>query len=248
MARTGPTLDHDRMGVAARKKPLTPAQAAACRRLLRIWDAKRQGFHLTQESAAEALGVTQGAIGNMLHGRLAISLRALGKWSRLLQVKPADIDPVLAKQLVMADDPADQNWVDITARTQAVALGHGSEIDEWAETRKLKFRLDSLRRKGLYPSKVEIYFGNGDSMEPRVRTGDALLYDLSDTKPAHGKIYVVRWQGALLAKRLRVYDGRLWISSDNKSDPQWKDDVPVDPERDDFEIVGRVRWIGSWED
>jgi phage repressor protein C with HTH and peptisase S24 domain len=233
---------------AERKKPLTYEQAAACRRLRKLWDARRRELQLTQDKAAEAVGVTQGAIGNQLNGRLAVSLRALSKWSKLLRVNPSEIDPVLAKQLVIADDTREAEWVDITARKQAVALGHGAEVDEWAETRKLKFRIDSLRKKGLFPGKLEIYYGAGDSMEPRIRDGDALLYDTGDTRPIHGKIYILRWRGGLMAKRLRIYDGRLWISSDNKSDPQWKDDVPADPEKEDFEIVGRVRWIAGWED
>ncbi len=247
MAAPRPTRHHPRMGANDRKKPLKPEQAAACRRLRKIWDAKRPALGLTQDKAAEELGVTQGAIGNMLNGRLAISLRALSKWAKVLKVKPAEIDPILGRQLLTGDESLGE-WIDITARKQAVAMGHGMEPDEWSEVRKLKFRLESLRKKGLFPSKVEVYYGSGDSMEPRIKDGDAVMFDTSDIKPQHGKIFIIRWRGGLLAKRLRIYDGRIWISSDNKSDPQWRDDVPADPEREDFEIVGRVRWIASWED
>lgn len=236
------------MGTKDRKKPLSAEQAAACRRLRKLWDARRDELGLTQDKAAEALGVTQGAVGNMLNGRLAISLRALAIWGRLLKAKPSEINPQFAKHFLGADDHTDADWVDITARKQAVALGHGTEVDEWAETRKLKFRQDSLRKKGLFQNKLEVYYGRGDSMEPRIKDGDALLFDLSDTKPTHGKIFIVRWHGTLMAKRLRIYEGRVWISSDNKGDPQWKEDVPVDPEREDFEVIGRVRWVAGWED
>ncbi len=247
MAGRFPRAHHPRMGDKSRKKPLTQDQAAACRRLRKLWDAKHKDLGLTQEKAAESLGVTQGAIGNMINGRLAISLKALGKWAKVLRVKPAEIDPAQAKQLLTGDESLGE-WIDIAARKQDVALGHGIDPDEWSEIRKLKFRLDSLRKKGLFPSKVEVYYGSGDSMEPRIRDGDALLFDTADTKPAHGKIFILRWRGGLMAKRLRIYDGRIWISSDNKSDPAWKEDLPADPEREDFEIVGRVRWIASWED
>lgn len=247
MAGNTGAIQHLDMGDKDRKKPLSPEQAAACRRLRKLWDSRKQELGLTQDKAAESLGVTQGAVGNMLNGRLAIGLKALGKWAKLLRVKPAEIDPALAKQLLAGDETLGE-WIDISARKQAVALGHGAEPDEWSEVRKLKFRLDSLRKKGLFPNKVEVYYGSGDSMEPRIKDGDALLFDTGDTRPVHGKIYILRWRGGLMAKRLRIYDGRIWISSDNKSDPAWKDDLPADPDREDFEIVGRVRWIASWED
>lgn len=81
-----------------RKKPLTAAQLTACHNLKRIWEAKAVALGLTQESAAGSLGVTQGAVGNMLHGRLAISLKSLTRWTAILQVPASEIDPVLAKK------------------------------------------------------------------------------------------------------------------------------------------------------
>lgn len=87
-----------RFDMGDRKKPLTADQIAACRRLKRLWESHGDRLGLTQESVGEAIGVSQGAVGNMLHGRLAISLKALLGWMHVLKVGAADIDPIAAEK------------------------------------------------------------------------------------------------------------------------------------------------------
>nr|WP_255703328.1 S24 family peptidase [Lysobacter sp. GX 14042] len=144
-------------------------------------------------------------------------------------------------------DPGDADWSDVLGYAQDVALGDGSLPDEYAETHKLKFRRDSLQRKGLRPGALQVYYGSGDSMEPRIHDGDAILFDTSDTRVVDNRIYVVRYEGHVYAKRLQVHGDLVFIESDNDTDPKWRRPVLV-REGDDFEVIGRVRWIGSWED
>jgi phage repressor protein C with HTH and peptisase S24 domain len=141
----------------------------------------------------------------------------------------------------------DEDWADILGVRQAVALGPGAEPDEYAETHKLKFRADSLMRKHLRPERLAVVYGKGDSMYPTIKDGDAILIDTGDREPKDEKLFVVTYGRDLLAKRLINLGGRWFIDSDNKADPQWRRPVPVD-ETKGFEIHGRVRWIGSWED
>jgi phage repressor protein C with HTH and peptisase S24 domain len=141
----------------------------------------------------------------------------------------------------------DEGWADILGVRQAVALGPGAEPDEYAETHKLKFRADSLMRKHLRPERLAVVYGKGDSMYPTIKDGDAILIDTGDREPKDEKLFVVTYGRDLLAKRLINLGGRWFIDSDNKADPQWRRPVPVD-ETKGFEIHGRVRWIGSWED
>lgn len=141
----------------------------------------------------------------------------------------------------------DAGWSDIVGVRQAAALGDGAVPDEYAETHKLKFRADSLRRKKLRAEKLAVIYGKGDSMYPTIKDGDAILIDTSDTTPRDGKLYVITYNGDLLAKRLIELGGRWFINSDNVSDPKWHKPQPLD-ETKGIEIHGRVRWIGSWED
>jgi phage repressor protein C with HTH and peptisase S24 domain len=129
-----------------------------------------------------------------------------------------------------------------------VSAGDGADAQEYAETYKLKFRADSLRRQGLHAEKLVVYYARGDSMEPRIRKGDAIMFDTSDTRPIDDTIYVVQFQGALYAKRANMIDGKVYFQSDNPSgDHNWRKPRRMDDPKQPIEVLGRVRWIGSWE-
>lgn len=141
----------------------------------------------------------------------------------------------------------DSDWPDIPAYRQSASLGEGSIPDEYAETHALKFRSDSLRRKRLQIGQLGVVYGKGDSMAPRIHSGDAIMFDRSDREPKDGALYVISYDGELIAKKLSLLGGRWFIESLNQDDPKWRKPKLVD-EAKQFEIHGRVRWIGSWED
>lgn len=141
------------------------------------------------------------------------------------------------------------DWDDILGFAQAVGLGNGAEAQEYAETHKLKFRADSLARKRLRPGSLAVLYGKGESMLPRVRDGDAILFDTSDTRPKDDGIFVVQWKGEYYAKRAEIIDDTVFFRSDNTTgDHGWTKPKRMDAKRDPITIIGRVRWIGSWED
>ncbi|PJJ99965.1 cI repressor protein [Lysobacteraceae bacterium NML75-0749] len=143
--------------------------------------------------------------------------------------------------------PDPDQWAEVTRWKQPLAAGDGSIPEDYAETGGLKFKRTSLQRKGLRPDKLAVLYASGDSMSPRIQDGDALLLDLSDTQPADDHIYALQYDGQLYVKRLRRFGQQWFLVSDNHQDPKWRDPQPVDT-RHDFQIIGRVRWIGSWED
>lgn len=126
-------------------------------------------------------------------------------------------------------------------------MGDGSLPQDYAETHKLKFKASSLRRKGLFAKNLAVYYGSGDSMEPRIRDGDAILFDMSDTAPKDDNIYIVNYDGHVMAKRLQKLGKDWFLVSENRENPKWRKPVLINFD-DGFSIVGRVRWIGSWED
>ena len=198
-------------------------------------------------------------------GKLAgVTKQAISKIERLGIVEPAGstLEPVARhyginlRWLISGEGPKmrtdevraePDGWADILGVRQAAALGDGAVPDEYAETHKLKFRTDSLHRKRLRLDRLVVVYGKGDSMYPTIKDGDAILIDTGDKDPKDEKLFVVTYGDDLLAKRLINLGGRWFIDSDNKADPKWKRPVPVD-ETKGFEIHGRVRWIGSWED
>lgn len=147
------------------------------------------------------------------------------------------------------DAAGETGWSDILGYSQSVGLGRGAEAVEYAETHKLKFRAASLARKRIRPQGLAVMYGSGDSMEPRIKAGDAVMFDTTDTTPKDGGIYVIQWKGEIYAKRAEVLDDAVYFRADNpQGDHNWRKPKRMDAKRDPVQILGRVRWIGSWED
>lgn len=72
---------------------MTEDEKRACKNLRRIWDEKKEGLGLTQEKAAAALEVTQGAVGHFLTGRKPLNIKRVIGFAKMLRVDPQDIDP-----------------------------------------------------------------------------------------------------------------------------------------------------------
>lgn len=80
-----------------KRRELNASERLAQQNLRRIWDAKKGELGLTQESAAEKMGFsTQGAVGHYLNGHIPLNTDAVIKFSRLLKVKPTEIDKEFA--------------------------------------------------------------------------------------------------------------------------------------------------------
>jgi phage repressor protein C with HTH and peptisase S24 domain len=145
------------------------------------------------------------------------------------------------------------DWDDVKGYSQAVGLGGGPEASEYAETHKLKFKASSLARKRLRANALAVMYGSGDSMYPRIHSGDAILFDTSDTRPRDGALFVILVPGAhnneYQVKRCEQLDDIVYFKADNPTgDHNWKKAKRMDDKRHPIQIIGRVRWIGSWED
>lgn len=168
--------------------------------------------------------------------RLPALAEALGVNIRWLQAGKGPRDIV---------DTGAAGWADVDGFAQGAALGDGTVPEEWSETHKLKFREASLRRKGLKPQDLAVYYGSGDSMEPVIHDGDAIMFDRSDNRPKDDQLYVVRHDGHYFVKRLQKIGSAWCLVSENRDDPRWRKPRMI-AEHDDFEIIGRVVWVARW--
>jgi phage repressor protein C with HTH and peptisase S24 domain len=211
-------------------------------RARRIRDAIRAS-QISKTALAEQLGVSPQAItGWETTGRI-------GKES-LAGLAAATGRPI---EYFIREAPPAASWDDVLGYSQAVGLGKGAEAQEYAETHKLKFRAESLAAQGLKPQQLAVMYGEGDSMLPRVRDGDAILFDMGDTRARDGALYVVQVQGAgsneYQVKRALILDDAVYFTADNPNgDHSWRKPRRADAKRGHIEIIGRVRWIGSWEE
>lgn len=147
----------------------------------------------------------------------------------------------------------DDEWADVKGYAQAVGLGDGVEATEYEETHSLKFKRSSLARKHLNPHRLAVIYGKGDSMLPRIHNGDAILFDTHDIRPADGQLFVIALDGAAApeynVKRCKMVDDLVLFEADNPTgDHNWRQARRMDNNRAPIRVIGRVRWIGSWED
>lgn len=124
------------------------------------------------------------------------------------------------------------------------SMGYGVTV--YDETKTTSYAISSKLASdlGIKPDNADIIFGTGNSMEPTIKGGDALLVDRNRREICDGKIYCIRHDGQLKAKRLqKLSKTKLKVISDNKD----YEAITLDftQERDiDFEIIGEIRWCG----
>ncbi len=117
------------------------------------------------------------------------------------------------------------------------AAGAGSTVDSETVSGYLAFTRTWVRGQQLNPDQMAVIEVEGDSMEPTLYGGDAVLLDMQPQSPRSGSIYTVRRDSELVVKRLRKDGSKWFIHSDN---PAYR----PEPFGDDFTIVGRVVWLG----
>lgn len=80
------------------RKKLSVEQAEAARRLLLLWKARKDA-RLTQQQAAEQMGVTAATVSQYLHGVIPLGTDAVLRWAKLLGVSAAEIRPDIKESL-----------------------------------------------------------------------------------------------------------------------------------------------------
>lgn len=214
---------------------------------------EREAQGVDRKELANRTGIGYSTISELERGgmqtttKLRLIADALGVSLRWLETGKGPKEPA-----AHSGSSTEADWADIQGYAQAMGLGSGAEAQEYAETHKLKFRADSLSRKRLRPHALAVMYGKGDSMEPRIHSGDAILFDTSDTRPRDGDLFVIMTNGAAAkeynVKRCEIIDDEVFFKADNPAgDHNWKKPKRMNGAKHHIEIIGRVRWIGSWE-
>ena len=120
------------------------------------------------------------------------------------------------------------------------AAGHGSRENEDNNGFQIPFGRATLFRHGVQPNDVIAASVTGDSMEPRLYSGDTIGIDTGSRTIRNGEIYAVVSQGELLIKQcFQVGTSQIRLHSYN---PEYLDIyLPVE----DLEVVGRVFWVSA---
>jgi phage repressor protein C with HTH and peptisase S24 domain len=118
--------------------------------------------------------------------------------------------------------------------------GREAEDIEKGVRERYAFRRAWLTAKGTLEDLVLLEV-KGDSMDPTVTDGDAVLIDCSKKQVVVGNMYALRAKNLVMVKRLQpIGAGRIRVMSDNKL----YDSYEIDLATGDIEIIGQVIWIG----
>lgn len=127
-----------------------------------------------------------------------------------------------------------------------LAAGDGIENHDETQTGVLQFRRSFLRSVGADSGKAKVVYAKGDSMEPIIKDGAALLVvpneDLTLRDLAGGGVYAINYDGKMIVKTVAKdkLTGRWVARSFNPAYP----DIPLEnghPAR----VLGQVVWAGA---
>lgn len=200
---------------------------------------------MSQSELAEASGVGQSTIARLEAGetrepRSARALaKALGCSVEYLFGETDDLPgepPKPVKARPAASSLEDADMVELDEIDLRYGLG-GTYNDGFVSTEKRKFSRAWLRH--VTPTSPDQLFwatGDGDSMEPTIRSGEVVLIDRTQITPRSGDgIWAIGFGEVTMIKRLRpMPDGSVTILSDNQFVP------PVTAVDGEMHVIGRV--------
>ena len=125
-----------------------------------------------------------------------------------------------------------------------VSAGHGALVEKEEESSAMVFSERFIRQElGFNPNNVFLMPVRGDSMIPTLKNQSIVMVNRVDGFSNDG-IYVFRFDGRLMVKRIQFLPQGIKVVSDNSAYEPWelsKSDI----QSADFEIIGEVVWSGQ---
>lgn len=231
-------------------------------------NARMTELGMTQERLARLAKVSQTAIHKLSTGKskesrkLFLIADALGvspHWlatgqgpmegitqvhSSVVKVLPSAVTALgIGTPIITWDKPEDLpegEFVIVPRFDVHVSAGNGHVVcEEQNHEQGQAYRTDSIRNMRLSAKNLMTVYAKGESMEPSIYAGDALLVDRSQTAVQDRLVYILRYGDEVRVKRLfRRPDGGLRIVSDNAA--AFPEEVVPANEMQHIEIIGRV--------
>lgn len=208
---------------------------------------------LNQSELAVRIGVTPQSVQHWEHDRTVPRGKRVEALSKVLGVSqewitfgsPSDGDSQSAEVIYSLGPTIDV--VQIPFFDVQLAAGTGSYSDTEEVTEHITISKDILNQHGMSEGQVKAVRVKGESMMPRILSGDTILVDTADKIPRDRQVYAIAVEEDLKVKRLiRKMDGNWIISSDNP-DYQQYDEVISRANFDRLRVIGRVFMITMGE-
>lgn len=134
----------------------------------------------------------------------------------------------------------DGEFAIVTRYDVHVACGNGHIVyDEMPLDQGSAYRCDWLKSEGYYLRNLFTVQAVGESMEPSIYAGDALLVDRAQSSVQDGQVFLLRFGDEVRVKRLyKRADGGIRVVSDNAS--KFPEEVVTAKDMSHIQIIGRV--------
>jgi phage repressor protein C with HTH and peptisase S24 domain len=220
---------------------------------------------VNQSDIARALNITRATVSARVKTSSQVTLEEIEKLEKVYNVdlKPQKLSPETVEKLktqiyALKDElnkmqkfksdtvEESEDCILLPVRGNlSASMGYGIEIADETSTGFYPIPKILARSLGLSKNLSEYVPAEGDSMLPTIEGGSMLIVDHTRKDVIDGKIYCVRLNNKLMAKRLQFLPpNRINVISDN---PKYKPfEVDLSKELDyDFAIIGEVRWWGT---
>ena len=209
----------------------------------------------TQRQMAKELETSASHLSSMEHGRVGTSNRTARRAAIILNVSLdylmgltddprssrdmlADLDAQRSELVAMREAYKDGEFVAVTEVD--TSAGAGAVVQDETVVGYMKFPYEWMRSRGLQALLCRIIRVTGESMEPTLPSGSAVLVNLRSKHRQDGKVFVIRIGDDLVVKRIVLDPEAGWLLvSDNPDKRTWV----TRPWPQDAEIVGEIKWV-----
>lgn len=125
-----------------------------------------------------------------------------------------------------------------------VSAGHGALVEREEKSTEIVFSEEFISKSiGVNPNEVFLMPVRGDSMAPTLKNQALVMVHKVDEFSGDG-VYVFRFDGQLMVKRLQFMPKVIKVVSDNHTYENWEL-LKEDLKNEDFQIIGEVVWSGQ---
>ncbi len=197
-----------------------------------------------EDQIAELKTLTNTAKNVDLAKVLGISPKTIQNWKYRNKI-PEDI--FLKARLVSENDSSlnpPRGYITLDVYEQTVSAGSGALVVSEEKSQDIVFSESFIYNDiGVNPADVFLMSVKGDSMYPTLRNGALVMVNKVDQFTGDS-IYVFRYDGQLMVKRLQFSKDGLTVVSDNDTYKEWSL-TKTEINSNDFEIIGEVVWSGQ---
>lgn len=179
---------------------------------------RREQLGMSQDELAKKLGYkSRSSINKMELGLQDVPQRKVKDFAKVLSVSIG----------YLLEDNQKQTSDNLIPIYSALSCGTGTWVDEIPDD------YVSVPESMRFSGRAFANFADGDSMTPKIRNGDLLIFQETPQIPS-GSVGSFSLNGAYYCKRLKhLPDGSYWLFSDN---PEY-DPIPI-TKNDDFRVLG----------